>query len=83
MSTAIDYEVGDLLRRMGAVPPRYGRGKWTCPKCQRTTLSVLEADEDAQHKMTDRIVLLGGVPTYDGRFVELDDPPVPRTLANG
>jgi ribosomal protein L37AE/L43A len=40
VSTAVEYEVSDLLRRTGAVPPRYGRGKWTCPRCQRTALSV-------------------------------------------
>ncbi len=43
MSTAIEYELTDLLRRRGAVPPRYGRGKWTCPRCHRTTLSVNES----------------------------------------
>lgn len=43
----------------------------------------LEADEDTHHKMKDRILQVGGVPTYDGKFVELDDPPVSRTLANG
>jgi hypothetical protein len=33
-------DVAILLEMAGAKPPRYGRGKWTCPDCQKPTLGV-------------------------------------------
>ena len=32
----------ELLREVGAIPPRRGHGKWTCPACGRQALSVDE-----------------------------------------
>lgn len=43
MTTAtIQYDLPDLLQKAGALPPRHGRGKWTCPECGRNDLSVSE-----------------------------------------
>lgn len=40
MTTRSNGDFLGLLIRSGAVPPRSGRGKWTCPECGRNTLSV-------------------------------------------
>jgi len=40
METTIQLGFPELLARVGAIPPRHGRGKWTCPDCQRPALSV-------------------------------------------
>ena len=32
MNAATQYDLSTLLERAGAQPPRYGRGKWRCPK---------------------------------------------------
>ena len=40
MSTTFQPGIVELLELAGANPPRFGRGKWTCPNCQRPALSV-------------------------------------------
>ena len=32
VNTVLQYDLATLLERAGAQPPRYGRGKWGCPK---------------------------------------------------
>ena len=46
-------------------------------------LAWLDADKETRHEMVNCILQVGGVPTCDGRFLELDDARVPRTSANG
>jgi len=39
-ATPVQPDITELLERTGAVSPRGGRGKWTCPECKRPSLSV-------------------------------------------
>ena len=48
MSILAQPGFSELLERAGAIPPRHGRGKWTCPECKRPALSV-NADKAVYH----------------------------------
>lgn len=61
------YNFRDLLSEAGAIAPRGGRGKWTCPECGRTALSVDE-DKELFHCFYPGCTFKGGMGTLRKRL---------------
>ncbi|HXH48172.1 MAG TPA: hypothetical protein VNM47_02260 [Terriglobia bacterium] len=49
LSSAIQFEITDLLPLAGATPPRYGRGKWDCPRCCGPACLSVDAGRGLYH----------------------------------
>lgn len=67
MSAAIELEITELLEQAGAVPPRHGRGKWTCPECKCPALGV-NKDRGLYHCFHAGCAFHGGIGTLRKRL---------------